>query len=414
MSKGMPESGTDWPTLKAQMLALGDEDVDWRHGRNGMNVFFAGEDVLQVAKEAYTLYMSENALNMMAFPSLKAMEQGVLDIGLTLLHAPDGAKGNMTSGGTESILLAVKAARNKARADGRVQDGGELVLARSAHPAFDKAAHYLGLKTIRVPVDETSLLADPAAMDAAVTDRTIMIVGSAPAFPSGCIDPIVALGDIAHRRDLWLHVDACVGGYFIPFAVMNGLEIAPFDFEVPSVSSMSADLHKYGYCAKGASTVFYRHEDLWAHQIFDFDQWPCGRMITPTLAGTRPGGAIAAAYAVLNYLGQAGYRKNADLVIKTRQRLEEAIEPLGLAVWGRPQLGLISFGADDVDIFAVWGKMFEKGWFPGLTTEPAGLHMMLTPAHDAVLDTFVADLAAAVDEVRGDGGPKSGPISRYT
>ncbi|MFP3943175.1 MAG: pyridoxal phosphate-dependent decarboxylase family protein [Alphaproteobacteria bacterium] len=418
MPQPMPETGRPWPELKAEMESFAADDVDWRHGRNGMNVFFAGPEALQVAKEAYSLYMSENALNQAAFPSLKRMERDVTGFGLSLLNAPDGARANMTSGGTESILLAVKAARECARAErGLAKEAhleGSVVVPRSAHPAFDKACHLLGLELIRVPVDPATLLADAEAMAQAVREDTFMVVGSAPAFPSGCIDPIAELGELAEQRNLWLHVDACVGGYFIPFAERNGMDVPEFDFRVPAVRSMSADLHKYGYCAKGASTVLYRSEDLWRFQTFDFDDWPCGRMFTPTLAGTRPGGAIASAWAVMNHLGVEGYRERARIVVETRERLEGKLAEMNLTVWGRPKLGLISFGTEDFDIIAVWPHMWERGWFCGVTTEPRGLHMMLTPAHAGALDDFTADLEACCAHVRETGESFGDNFSRYT
>jgi glutamate/tyrosine decarboxylase-like PLP-dependent enzyme len=177
---------------------------------------------------------------------------------------------------------------------------------------------------------------------------------------------------------------------------------------------MSADLHKYGYCAKGASSVLYRTEEFWRFQTFDFDTWPCGRMFTPTMAGTRPGGAIAAAWAVMNHLGMEGYRSLARLVVETRERLERKLAALGLSVWGRPRLGLISFGTDEFDIIAAWPHMRERGWYCGVTTDPRGLHMMLTPAHAGVLDAFVADLEACCARVRQSGERFEGVFSRYT
>ena len=239
MHHALPEHGTDWETLREQMLALGEGDVDWRRGRTAVYVFNAGEDVLRVAQEAYALYQSENALGPAAFPSLRRMEDEVVGMGLSLLHGPEGACGNMTSGGSESIFLAVKGCREQARADGRDPARGEILLPRSAHPAFDKAAHVLGLRVRRIPVAD-DLRADVSAMADAVDEHTLMIVGSAPCFPYGLIDPIEELSELALDRDLWLHVDACVGGYFAPFARMNGIDVPPFDFEVPGVRSISA------------------------------------------------------------------------------------------------------------------------------------------------------------------------------
>jgi glutamate/tyrosine decarboxylase-like PLP-dependent enzyme len=375
-------------------------------------VFHAGEDVLRVAKEAYALYQSENALGPLAFPSLQQMEQEVVGIGLGLLHAPPEARGSMTSGGTESILLAVKACRDEARARAVDTSGAEIVAPRSVHPAFDKAALYLGLRVVRVPV-AADLRADVAAMADAVGPRTLMLVGSAPCFPYGVIDPIAELSTLALERGVWLHVDACVGGYFAPFARMNGVPVPDFDFALPGVRSMSADLHKYGYAAKGASTVFHRSEAQWRHQVFAFDDWPAGGMTTPTMAGTRPGGAIASAWAVLHYLGVAGYREKARLVCETRAKLMSAIAALdGLRTYGDPQLGLFTYGSDRVDPFALWGRMAKRGWFTGLTTEPRAVHLMLSPAHAAVADEYLADLAGALAEVAAS-GERSDASARY-
>jgi glutamate/tyrosine decarboxylase-like PLP-dependent enzyme len=409
----LPERGSDWESVRERLVAKGAHDADWRHARTAVYVFHAGEDVLRVAKEAYALYQSENALGPLAFPSLRQMEEEVVGMGLSLLHAPEGACGSMTSGGTESILLAVKACRDEACAHGIDPAGAEIVVPRSAHPAFDKAAQLLGLRVVRVPVG-ADLRADVPAMARAAGERTLLLIGSAPCFPYGVVDPIEALSELALERGLWLHVDACVGGYFAPFARMNGVPVPRFDFELPGVRSLSADLHKYGYAAKGASTVFYRSEALWQRQVFTFDDWPAGGMTTPTLAGTRPGGAIAAAWAVMHYLGVEGYREKARQVVATRERLMHAIDAMpDLRTHGAPLLGLFSYGSATLDPFAVWGRMMQRGWFSGLTTEPRGIHLMLSPAHAAVADQYLEDLAASVAEVRARGERAEDTKARY-
>ena len=415
-SKTLPEHGRNWEAIRKEMLALGKDDADWRNGRTAVYVFHPGEDVLRVAKEAYALYQSENALGPAAFPSLRQMESDVVSMGLGLLHGPEGATGNITSGGTESILMAVKTSRDQARARGVDTNGAEILVPRSAHLAFDKAAHYLGLKMVRVPVAQ-DLRADVRAMAAAITDRTLMLVGSAPCFPYGLIDPIEELSELAVKRDLWLHVDACVGGYFAPFARMNGVPVSPFDFELPGVASISADLHKYGYAAKGASTIFHRTAEQYAHQIFVCDDWPAGGMTTPTAAGTRPGGAVASAWAVMHYLGVDGYRAKVRRVTETRERLMQAIDAMpGLRTHGAPVLGLFTYGSDDpsVPIFAVWAELKKRGWFTGLVTEPRGIHLMLSPSHADVAETYLEDLADALAAVRAGAGAGGKTEARYS
>jgi glutamate/tyrosine decarboxylase-like PLP-dependent enzyme len=413
MHTPLPARGTDWDALRERMIELGKGDVDWRRARTAVYVFNAGEDVLRVAREAYALYQSENALGPAAFPSLRRMEDEVVSMGLSLLHAPDGACGDITSGGSESIFLALLACREQARAASRDVSRASVVIPRSAHPAFDKAARALRLRIVRVPV-AADLRADVQAMADAIDADTLMLVGSAPCFPYGLVDPIEALGRIALERGVWLHVDACVGGYLAPFAVMNGVDVQPFDFAVPGVASISADLHKYGYAAKGASTLFHRSAEQRAHQVFTFDAWPAGGMTTATAAGTRPGGAIAAAWAVMHYLGVEGYREKARRVIATRELLGGEIEADGtLHVHGDPRLGLLAYGSDELDPFAVWARLHRRGWFTGLVTDPRGIHLMLSPAHAEVAGEYLADLAAAVAEVRSGGAAPADTRARY-
>ena len=412
MLKEMPASGRTWPELKTEMIERGAGDARWREGKTAVYVFNAGEDVAQVQKEAYTLYMSENGLGPLAFPSLKQMEEEVVGMGLHLLHAPENAGGTITSGGTDSITMAVKTARDYLLANRNTTGQLNLVMPWSAHPAFDKAAMLMSLEVRRVPL-RNDLLADIEKMEQAIDANTMMIVGSAPSFPYGLIDPIEALAELARRRDVWLHVDACVGGYIAPFVRMNGGEIPAFDFEVEGVTSMSADLHKYGYCAKGASTVLLRDAGLQQYMSFDCQDWPGGRMITPTLAGTRPGGAISAAWAVMNYLGVDGYRARHKLVTDAREAIEAGVTRLGFQVLGKPQLGIVAFGHKEVDVFAVYKHMFQRGWFTALTTEPRALHLMLSPFHAQVTDTYLEDLESSLKQVLA--GDSDGTVeARYS
>ena len=327
------------------------------------------------------------------------MEEEVISMGLNLLHGPENATGAMTSGGTDSITMAIKTARDFARSKGLALGKPNIVLPYSAHLAFDKAAILMDIEIRRVPILTESFEADIPAMEAQIDDATIMVVGSAPNFPYGIIDPIEALGDMCVRKNVWLHIDACVGGYFAPFARMNGVPVPPFDFEVAAVHSMSADLHKYGYCAKGASTVFFRSADLYSHMPFDLDCWSGAQMMTPTLAGTRPGGAIAAAWAVMNHLGVRGYKEKQGQVCAARMYIEAGLKSLGFEILGKPVLGLMAFRHPEVHAFALWGKMAEKGWFTSLTKDPPSLHLMLSPKHLDVADQYLSDLKASMSEV---------------
>lgn len=395
----LPEQGMAWSDIKSELANIAENDFDWRAGRLGVYVFDPGEDVRAVAKDAYGMFMSENGLGPAAFPSLRRMEEEVVGFGLSLLNAPEDACGDMSSGGTESILLAAKTCRDYWRAAGE-EGKTEIVVAHSAHPAFNKAAEYLGLSVIRVPV-ASDFTADVAAIAAAVSERTMMIVGSAPCFPFGVIDDIASLSAMAEANDIWLHVDACVGGYFAPFARMDGVNLPAFDFALAGVKSMSADLHKYGFTAKGASTVFYRSAALREHQLFRFGDWPTGEMATPTIAGTRPGGAIAAAWAVMRYLGCAGYREKVRTVIKTRERYECGLQAIGgFRFWGQHQLGLLAFGSDAFDIFAVAEGMRDRGWMSANLRQPKGMHLMLSPGHADAVESYLTDMFDTVAEVQ--------------
>ena len=396
----MQEQGRPWEDIQQDMQARGASDAKWRDGRTAVYVFNAGEEIAAIQKEAYAAFMSENGLGPLAFPSLAQMEKDVVSMGLGLLHGPEGSTGAMTSGGTDSITMAIKTARDYARSNGRARERCNIVLPFSAHLAFDKAAHLMDIEVRRIPIKtDGTFEADVEAMSEACDANTVMIVGSAPNFPHGIIDPIEALSEVAVAKGLWLHVDACVGGYFAPFARMNGVPVPPFDFEVDGVHSMSADLHKYGYAAKGASTVLFRSEALFAHMPFDMNQWSGAPMKTPTLAGTRPGGAISAAWAVMNHLGVEGYKRLQGQVCATRERVEDGVKRLGFEVLGNPMLGLIAFRHPKHHAFAIYGEIYRRGWFTSVTKSPPSLHLMLSPKHADFIDEYLSDLEASLNAV---------------
>jgi sphinganine-1-phosphate aldolase len=393
----LSEAGITWPELEEQLRLAGARDADWRGGRVPMYIHYAGDDVLEVAKKAYLMYFSENGLGLRAFGSLAQFESEVVAMALGLLHGDSQARGAMTTGGTESIFLAVKAARDQAKARRPQMAVPEILMARSAHPAFDKAAHFMGCKPIRIPL-KTDYTADVEAIAAAMTPDTVMVVGSVPAFPHGVVDPIAELAAAASAQGVWMHVDACVGGYFVPFAQQLGVSIPDWDFKVPGVTSISADLHKYGYTAKGASTLFFRDAESFKGMGWYFDQWPRGQYFTNTLVGTRAGGAIAAAWAVMRYLGQSGYRRIAERVLVTRQAYQDGAAALGLPTIGNPKLSIVAYGSPEHDIAAIGAGLAKRGWVVGNVTEPAGFHHMLNLTHEPVVGRYMADLAEAMRE----------------
>ena len=418
----LPAKGKDWTTLEAEMQAARADDADWRGGRLGVFVHYAGEDVLEVAKKAYAMFFTENGLGPAAFKSLAKFEREVVQMTAGLLSGGDGVRGTMTTGGTESILLAMKSARDWGRAANRggapVHDragamheraGGmhdrpgampRIVCSETAHPAFDKSAHLLGMEVTRVPV-RADLAPDLDGIARAIDDRTIALVASAPNYPYGMVDPVRDYAALAAKHGLWLHVDACVGGYIAPFARKLGRPIPDFDFAIPEVTTISADCHKYGYAAKGASTLLFRDEEAFSHLAYDFSGWPRGRYFTQTFTGTRAGGAIAAAWAVMNYLGESGYLNVVERILATREAIERGAAALGCHVIGTPQLGITAFGHAKKDIYAAGDRLATRGWFVSRLAQPRGIHLMLNLLHEPVVKQYLDDLAWALEGASG-------------
>jgi sphinganine-1-phosphate aldolase len=399
----IPAEGRPWEALRQELEAAKAHDYDWRRGRLAVYVYYLDEALERVQQQAYLAYWTENNLGQRAFPSLKRLEEEVIGMGLSLLHAPEGAGGTFTSGGSESIFLSMLAARERAREERGVGLGeGNLVLPDSAHLTFDRAAWYLGLTPRRVPVG-TDLRADVAAMAAAVDDRTVALVGSAPCYPFGVFDPIAALAEVAARRRLWLHVDACVGGFLSPFAARLGHPIPEWDFAVPGVTAISADIHKHGMAAKGASLLLVRDDALRRFHRFESRAWQRGPYAAHTTQGARPGGAVAAAWAVMQYLGEEGYLDLARRILAAKRVMTEGIESIpGLAVLRPTELSLFVWRATDpaLDLGRIAAAMDRRGWLPGRQQQPDGMHLHLNPVHAEVAEEYVADLRAAVAEAR--------------
>jgi glutamate/tyrosine decarboxylase-like PLP-dependent enzyme len=390
------------------MKAQAADDIDWRRGRVPLYVFKANDEITALGRDAFLEFFTENALgSKRAFFGLKQMEDEVVAMGLSLFHAPDDAAGFFTTGGSESIICAVMACRDYGRRQtGRADRRGNIVLPFSAHPAFTKAARLMDLELRRVPV-ATNYRADIAAMARAIDADTLLLVGSAPCFSYGTIDPIADLGRLAQERGLWLHVDACVGGYLAPFVAKAGFPVPAFDFAVPGVMSMSADLHKFGFCPKPASTVFYRSADRAACQPFEMNDWPGGKFATATLVGTRPGGAVAGAWATLQAMGEQGYVDTARQIMELAAGYRRGIEAIGLTVLGNPDVSILCFTSKEFDMLRVGEVMATCGWLPGLVREPHAMHLMLSMLHAPAKDDYLRDLRDAVAQVRAESGTTS-------
>jgi glutamate/tyrosine decarboxylase-like PLP-dependent enzyme len=393
-SPRLPSSGIDADTLFARLDTARAHDADWRAGRIWSLVYYGGSDHTAFLHEVFRLYSSENGLSTQAFPSLGRFQAEVVSMLSGLLGGDARTAGAMTSGGTESILLAVKAYRDHARATGVARP--KMIVPASAHPAFMKAAQYFDVESVVIPVG-ADYRADVARTANAIDERTVLLVASAPCFPYGTVDPITSLAEIAAAHGIGLHVDACVGAFILPFLRDLGHRVPSFDFSVPGVTSLSADLHKYGYALKGASAVLYRSADLRRHQFFVDTAWLGGLFGSPGILGTRNGGIIAAAWAALMRLGEPGYRDLAQRTWALAERIKAGILALpGLRLIGAPDMTVFAFTSETHDIFDIADRLAARGWHVDRQNAPRSIHLVVTPHHEAAAAPFLADLAAAV------------------
>ena len=403
----LPQTGIPADTLAAQLQQLRGD----RARRHWSLAFRGPPDVQEIARRAYDLFLSDNGLFSMRTEYIGRIEREVIEMCLSLFHAPEDASGTFTSGGSESNFTAIHAMREWGREHRPAARSPEIIVPFSAHPTFSKGAHYFGLKLVRVPLGP-DLRADVAAMERAVNENTIGIAGSAPCWPYGLVDPIEALGELATRRGLWLHVDACVGGYLAPFAERLGVQLPVWDFRVPAVQSISADLHKYGYCPKPASTVLWRSGALQRFHHVHPEDWPGGPYHMQGFAGSRSAGPIFAAWTVLRYLGEAGYEKLARQLFALRKRLTAEIEAIdGLYVLGS-DLPPLAFGSRTLDMQIVMGELRRLGWILVAARRPPLINLPIDPALDEpTVELFLHELRAAADVARSGGDAARAELS---
>jgi len=418
----LPERGRDKAEIISDMKALSArEESKWKDGFVSGAVYHGDEDHIDFLNQIYTLNSQSNPLHTDVWPSTTKFEAEVVAMTAKMLNADivaedpdadDEVCGVVSSGGTESILLAMKTYRDWAR-DMKGISKPEMIVPRTAHAAFDKASQYFNIKMKRIPVDE-GFKADVAKTEAAITDNTIVIVGSAPSFPHGVIDPIEQLSELAWDHDIGFHTDACLGGFILPWANKLGYAVPPFDFALAGVTSISVDTHKYGYAAKGSSVILYRSPELRRYQFYTTTDWPGGLYLSPTFAGSRAGALSATAWAAMIAIGEQGYMDIAKKILQTGEKIKNGINQIPeLYILGDP-LWDIAFGSDSVDIYRIMDYMGEKKWSLNGLQMPPAVHICLTYRHTqpGLADKFLEDLQSAVKYVRANPDKETQGVGR--
>lgn len=400
----IPQRGKSAEEILNSLAQFKQHDLAWRDGRVLAYVYNAGADAEAMVKEAFNLYLSENALDPTTFPSTLQMEREVVRMTATLLRGEDQVVGNVSTGGTESIMLAVKTARDWAKVEKGITEP-EMVLCQTAHAAFHKAAHYLGVKLVVVPFVEDTFQVDLEAMATAVTANTILLVASAPCYSHGTVDDVTAVAALAQAHNILCHVDACIGGFQLAFMRQLGYAVPAFDFAVPGVTSISIDIHKYGYGAKGASVILYCSKTIRRYQIFSCLSTTAYAIINPTVLSTKSGGPLAAAWAIFNYLGQEGYQRIVKEVTEATRQLIDGINAIpDLQVLGEPAMCIFALASDSVNVFQLADVMRSKGWYlqPQFSADPLRPNIHITVNQSTVphVDDFLRDLAAGVAETK--------------
>ncbi|XP_020612836.1 sphingosine-1-phosphate lyase 1-like [Orbicella faveolata] len=387
-------------------LKLG--DVNWQEGRVSGAIYNGGKELTEVLTKVYSKYTWANPLHVDIFPDVRKMEAEVVQMCVNMFRGGKDACGTMTTGGTESILLACKAYREWAH-ERRIEKP-EIVAPISIHAAFDKAAHYFNLKLVHIPVDEETRRCNIKAMKRAITKNTILLCGSAPQFPHGVIDPIEDMAKLARKYNLGLHVDACLGGFLVPFMKKAGFDLPPFDFTVEGVTSISCDTHKYGFSPKGSSVIMYSNKHLRRFQFFVAPDWQGGIYACPTIPGSRPGAVIASTWAAMMYFGESGYVESTRKIIQTRMKIEAGLRKIkGIYVLGKPEVSVVAFGSKDFDIYRLADALTKRHWHLNSLQFPSSIHICVTYLNTqvGVADHFVKDVRECTAEILKDSSVKT-------
>ncbi len=413
----LPGEGLQTDDILAQILEMNTREEDkWKQGYASGAVYHGNQDHIEFLNKVYAITSQANPLHSDLWPSASKFEAEIISMTAAMLSSKktdDPICGTVTSGGTESILLAMKTYRDYARAKKKITRP-ELIVPVTAHAAFDKACQYFNIKMRHIPVNDY-FQADISQVKKAVNKNTIAIVGSAPSFPHGTIDPIEEMSRIALENNIGFHADACLGGFVLPFAEKLGFDVPLFDFRLQGVTSISADTHKYGYAAKGTSVVLYRGEELRHFQYYTATDWPGGLYFSPTFAGSRPGALSAACWASLLSVGEKGYLEATQKIMDTADKIKQGIDQIPeLYILGKP-LWVIAFGSKKLNIYRVLDEMSQNGWSLNGLHNPSCVHIAITLLHtrEGVSQRFIDDLKQAVEKVKTTPDTKKGMAPVY-
>lgn len=393
-------------SILEELQSLKQNDIPLNTGKTMAYVYEPEPEAYTLIQKAYSMYLTENGLDPTAFRSVLKMERDVIDLALQLLGGDEHGAGNFTFGGTESIMLAIKAARDYARDYFPEKNKPNIVLPVTAHAAFFKACHYLGVEAKVVAVSAESYIPSITDIQSTIDEHTIMLVASAPSYAHGVMDPVEEIAALAKSHNLLCHVDACVGGLYLPFARMCGYDIPAFDLSVEGVTSISADFHKYGYTAKGASCILYKEKSLRKYQIYTCAAWSGYAVVNPTVLSSKTSGSLAACWANFNFLGASGYQEIVNQTQSARNKVEEFLrDSAHYRILGKPIMNMIAFTSDDIDLFALMKLMNEKGWYIQLQfaheNSPTNIHLSINRANVEYIDEFINDLKEITQTLEG-------------
>ena len=392
----IPKTGITEKDLFEYMENSMHSDIDWRSGKTFGAVYYPGDKYSKAISNAYIKYMHENAFDPQLFSSILTMENELVQQTASLFSSNQKLFGNLTSGGTESIFLSVLSARNWSNKQKTIKNP-EVILSSSAHPAFLKAMNFLRIKPVIVPTKKDFNLSLNGFKEA-INQNTILLVASAPAYPTGMIDPISELSNLALENKLLLHVDACIGGFLLSYLKKCNYNIPLFDFNLDGVSSLSVDLHKYAYAPKGSSVLLYRNDELRKQQFSVYPNWEGGIYGSTSFLGTKPGGIVAASWFALNHIGENGYIELTQKTMSATKVIYDFIQNSEhLSLIGNPIMSLIAFHSEKYDIYHIADELSNLGWYIGRLQNPRGIHLVVSQIHaDGAAENFIADLQSVL------------------